>query len=257
MHLKIAESQFEGYVHVHLPRAGHGFGAHQAHVESVLVGAGFRHAHGAAVEADADHLHRASPHRLLEGTAHGKQGFRPAAGSEESQHDGQAVTDRQQRLNPGHQVTATQFHITVEPVVVGRQVEFAGAAGNRRAAADVHQPLVLAQVLPGFARHGEQRSRGLLDFVERAGQCLFGNLRIVAEGQQDLALAFEFLDQVDLEVGAACYFKDLEQGDEGDMVFERAFRPNKMHDLFEKVFQPEQRADPLVERIFVGDHARA
>ena len=26
---------------------------------------------------------------------------------------------------------------------------------------------------------------------------------------------------------------------EGDMVFERAFRPNKMHDLFEKVFQPE------------------
>jgi hypothetical protein len=68
---------------------------------------------------------------------------------------------------------------------------------------------------------------GLLDFVERAGQGLFGNLRVVAEGQQDLALAFEFLDQVELEVGAAGHFKDLEQGDEGDMVFEGAFRRTK------------------------------
>ena len=75
--------------------------------------------------------------------------------------------------------------------------------------------------------------------------------------QQDLALALELLDQIDLEVGSAGHFEDLEQGYQGHMMFEGARRADEVGDFLEQVFEAEKRADPLVERIFVGDHARA
>ena len=97
----------------------------------------------------------------------------------------------------------------------------------------------------------------LLELGGGAGEGPFGALGAVAERQQDLALAFELLDQVDLEIGTAGHFEHLEQRDEGYMVFEGAFRADEVGNLLEQILQAEERADPLVERIFVGDHARA
>jgi hypothetical protein len=65
--------------------------------------------------------------------------------------------------------------------VIARQIELANAARDCRAVLDRHQPFVLAQVLADLAMHRQKRCRRLFNFVERAGQCLFGNIWIVAE----------------------------------------------------------------------------
>jgi hypothetical protein len=139
----------------------------------------------------------------------------------------------------------------VQPVMVGGQVEFADAAGNRGAALDAHQPVVLAQVVADLALHVEQRGGGLLDLVERAGKRRLGDVGIVAEGQQDLALALEFLHQVELEVGAAGDIEDLEQRHQRDVVLLRVVRSDEVAGLVEQVLQAQQSANALVERIFV------
>jgi hypothetical protein len=68
---------------------------------------------------------------------------------------------------------------------------------------------------------------GLLDLVERAGERLLGDVGIVAEGQQDLALALEFLHQVELEVGAAGDIEDLEQRHQRDVMLLGTLEPMK------------------------------
>ena len=168
--------------------------------------------------AQADQLRRAAGQHQLVGASAGDLPFGPARGAQQAQHDGEPGADRQHRLDPGGEVAVAERGVAVEPVVIGRQVEFADAAGNRGAVLDGHQPVVLAQVLADLALHGEQRRRGLFDFVERAGERLFGNVGIVAEGKQDLALALEFLHQVELEIGAAGDFENLEQRHQRDMM---------------------------------------
>ena len=128
---------------------------------------------------------------------------------------------------------APEIGRAVQPPVVGRQIEFADAAGNRRAALDAHQPVVLAQVLADLAGHAEQRGRRGLDLVQRAGQGFFGNFGIVAVGQQGLALTLQFLDEVHLEVGATHGFEDLEQGDERRVMFLRSVAFAEVSRLFE------------------------
>ena len=108
-----------------------------------------------------------------------------------------------------------------------------------------------------LALHRQQQGAGLLDFVERAGQRLLRNFGVIAEGKQDLALAFEFLHQVEFQLGAPGNFEDLEQGDQRDMVFHRPVRRGEMGDLVEQVFKPQQRANALAERVFVSDHTPA
>src|SRR5436190_1348796 len=83
-----------------------------------------------------------------------------------------------------------------------------GAARNPGALLDGHQPVVLAQVLADAPGHGKQRRRSLLDVAQYAGEGLFGNIGVVAERQQHLLLALEFLQQVGLEVGAARDLQD-------------------------------------------------
>jgi hypothetical protein len=118
--------------------------------------------------------------------------------------------------------------------VIGRQVEFADPAGNGGATLDAHQPVVLAQVLADLAMRGKQGGRRLFDFVEGAGQRLFGDFGVVAEGEQRLALALEFLDQVHLEVGTAGDFENLEQRHQGGVMFERTVLLRKMRGFSNK-----------------------
>ena len=102
---------------------------------------------------------------------------------------------------------------------------------------------------------GKQGRRRLFDFVKCAGQRLFGDFGVVAEGEQRLALALEFLDQVHLEVGPAGDFKNLEQRDEGCMMLGRSIFLREIRGFLEQVLETQECADALVERIFVGDHA--
>ena len=139
--------------------------------------------------------------------------------------------------------------------MVGGQVEFADAAGDRGATLDAHQPVVLAQVVANLALHVEQRRRGLLDLVERAGEGRLGDVGVVAEGQQDLALPLEFLHEVELQVGAAGDIEYLEQRHQRDMMLQRAIGADEVPRLVEQVLQAQQCANALVQRIFVGDHA--
>ncbi|MBV6406456.1 MAG: hypothetical protein EFKGCFLK_00001 [Rhodocyclaceae bacterium] len=181
--------------------------------------------------------------------------FLAARGAQQSQHDGQTVADRQHRVEPAGKVALARRRLAMQPVVIGRQVEFADAAGYRGTALDAHQPVVLPQVMADLALHVEQRGGGLLDFIERAGKRRLGNVGVVAEGKQDLPLALEFLHEVELEVGAAGDIEDLEQRDQGDVVFLRPLRSDEVPGFVEQVLQAQQSANALVKRIFVGDHA--
>src|SRR5690606_25736258 len=70
-------------------------------------------------------------------------------------------------------------------------------------------------------------------------------------------LALELLEQVGLEVGAARHLHDLEQGEERDVVVEWIRERHEVPGALEQVLETKQRADPLVEGIFVRDHVRA
>ena len=73
--------------------------------------------------------------------------------------------------------------------------------------------MTLAEV----ATRGHQRL-----MIDSAGERLFRDVGVVAEGEQYLALPLQFLHEVELEVGAARHVEYLEQGDQGDMVLLRA-----------------------------------
>ena len=71
--------------------------------------------------------------------------------------------------------------------------------------------------------------------------------------QQALLLALEFLQQVGFEVGAARDFEHVEDGGQRHMVLHRMFLLDKELEFLVQVFQPQQRAYALVERVFVDD----
>jgi len=106
-----------------------------------------------------------------------------------------------------------------------------------------------------LALHRQHAGGGLLDFVKCAGKRLFGNFGIVAEGKQYLALAFEFLHQIELEIGAAGDFEDFEQRDQRDMMIFGGVGRDEMGNLVEQVLKAQQRANALAQRVFVGNHA--
>ena len=51
----------------------------------------------------------------------------------------------------------------------------------------------------------------VLDLAEHRGERSLGDLRVVAQGLQRLPVAFEFLQQIGLQVCAGSDFEDLEQ----------------------------------------------
>jgi hypothetical protein len=68
-----------------------------------------------------------------------------------------------------------------------------------------------------------------------------------------LLLALELLQQVGFQIGAAGDFQHVEDRRERDMVLHRVFLMHEELEFFVQVFQPQQRANPLVERVFVDD----
>jgi hypothetical protein len=92
-----------------------------------------------------------------------------------------------------------------------------------------------------------------VEFGQHGVQHLGGDVGIAAVAQQALLLAFELLQQVGLEVGAAGHFQHVEDRREGDVVLQRMFLMHKELEFLVQVLQPQQRANPLVERVFVDD----
>ena len=138
--------------------------------------------------------------------------------------------------------------------MIGRQIEFACTTWNRGTALYCHQPLVFPEVLADLSRHGKQGSRGLFDFVQGAGKRLLGNLGIVSEGQQDLPLPLEFLNQIDLQIRPARHFQHLEGRQKRAMMGMAVVAAAEVGDPTEQILQTEQRANALIQRIFVGNH---
>jgi hypothetical protein len=138
-----------------------------------------------------------------------------------------------------------------------RQIELANAARNRGTIPYAHQPFILAQVLADLALHGQQRRRRLFDFVKGTGKRLFRDFGIIAKRKENLSLSLQFLDKIELEIGAAGDFEDLEQRHQGHMVLGRAVCGRKMRYSVENILKAQQSANALAEGIFVGDHGRA
>ena len=90
-----------------------------------------------------------------------------------------------------------------------------------------------------LAVHGQQQRTGLLDFVEGTGEGVLGNLGVVAEGKQYLALTFEFLHQIEFQFGAAGDLENFEQRDKRDVVLHGTFCSSEMSDLVKKIFEPQ------------------
>ena len=87
-------------------------------------------------------------------------------------------------------------------------------------------------------------------------QRVLGDVRVVAERQQHLLLALEFLQQVGLEVGAPGDLQDLEQREQRHVVVERVGARDEMARALEQVLQPQQRPDALVQRVLVRDNGQ-
>ena len=139
----------------------------------------------------------------------------------------------------------------VQPVVVGRKVELARAAGDPGALLDGHQPIVFPQVLADAALHRKQRRGRLLDVAQHARERVLRDLGVVAERQQHLLLALEFLQQVGLQVGAAGDLEDLEQRQQRDVMIERVGPRDEMPRALEQVLQAQEGPDALVKRVFI------
>ena len=71
------------------------------------------------------------------------------------------------------------------------------------------------------------------------------------------ASALQLLQQVRLEVRAARDLHDLEQREQRHVVVVRLGARDEVARTLEQILEPQQRADALVQRILVGDHALA
>ncbi len=233
------------------------FRAEKTDVDGELAGGNLRQAGFAGLCLQADQLCAAAAQHELKHATRRLLMLGPPRGAQQAQDNGQPVADRHHGPDPAADVLLTQGRLAMPPVVVGRQVELADATGNRDAVLDRHQPFAFAQIVADLAMHGEQQRAGLFDFVERAGEGILGNFGIVAEGQQYLALALEFLHQVEFQVGAAGDLENLEHRDKRHMVLHGTFRGSEMRDLVKQIFEPQQRANALAERVFVCDHTPA
>ncbi len=209
-------------------------------------------------QADAEHLRRAARHGHA-GTPPG--GPRRGSGLPLARNSRSTMT-RPSRIGSSGWIQAVRslragLGVPVEPVMVGRQVELAGPAGNRGAAADVHQPLVFAQVLrrscppspagtrrPARSRTG--RRRGLL---RRSPGCC--ETRATIWRWRSSSWTRSTLRSARLATSRISNRVTGRRGARGRPP------PDEMGHLFEQILQAEKSADPLVERIFVGDHARA
>jgi hypothetical protein len=95
---------------------------------------------------------------------------------------------------------------------------------------------------------------GLLDLVQRAGQGALGDVGVVAEGQQGLALALELLHQVHLQVGAAGHLEQFEDGQQDLVMIDRRIAALEMPDTGKEIFKAKESTYALVEWILEINH---
>ena len=81
------------------------------------------------------------------------------------------------------------------------------------------------------------------------------DVRVAAQCSEHGLLTVEFLQQIGLEVGACRHLGQLEQRQERGMMGVPQRRRRIDVETLEQVFQPQQGADALGERVFVIDHA--
>ena len=143
------------------------------------------------------------------------------------------------------------------PGMVRRQVEFASTAGDDGAPAYAHQPLVFADVLPGFSLRGNECSADAVDFGQYRIEALGLDIRVGFKTEQCLSLPFEFLQQIRLQVGSTGNLQHFKNRRQGDMVLERMRLIQEKCEFFVQIFQPQQGANTLVERVFVYDQNRS
>jgi hypothetical protein len=68
-------------------------------------------------------------------------------------------------------------------------------------------------------------------------------------------LPFEFLQQVGLQVCSSGNFQHFKDGRQRDMVLQGMFLMEKKNELLVQIFQPQQCANTLIERVFVDDQS--
>ena len=188
--------------------------ADEADVERVLVGADLGHAGQVALDASGAAAARPWSSSASAGTRRdtrcgGSRGRSRAAGAGRSRVPARIGSNGSIHAA---QIVAARAGVLVQPVVIGGQVEFADAAGNRGALLDRHQPLVVAQVLADLAGLREQLARRRRRFrASRSSSARVVDLRVAAQRPQHLLLPLEFLQEVGLEIGARGDVGDLEQ----------------------------------------------
>ena len=107
-------------------------------------------------------------------------------------------------------------------------------------------------VLPGRLTSEEAATSIWLRICSSAVASTPGLLRKLDRG---LALAFQFLDQVALEISAARHVENLEHGDERDMMRRCLALSEKEFEPIKQVFKPEQGTDALVEGVLVKNQS--
>ena len=229
-------------------------GKHETDVERILVGADLGHRGDSAREPHPDHLHRPSGHhQLIDAARRALRSGRPLARSRRS------TMVRPSRMGT---IGASQcsrswrrkFRIAVEPEMIGRQVEFACATWNRGTALDCHQPFVFPEVLADLSRHGKARLEDCsisYKAPESASSEISGLFRKVS---RICRCRSSSLNQIDLQIRPARHFQHLEGRQKRAMMGMAVVAAAEVGDPTEQILQTEQRANALIQRIFVGNH---
>ena len=144
--------------------------------------------------------------------------------------------------------------LEVQPVMVGGQIKLAGATGDSGALLDRHQPIVVAKMLADFPRLREQAPACDVDLGEHRIERPRLDRGVMLEWRKQLALPFQLLQDVGLEVGARGDVHDLEQREKSRMVIGGRSLAGEEQGAAVQILQPHQRADALIERVLIPDH---
>src|SRR3569623_871644 len=141
---------------------------------------------------------------------------------------------------------------TLQPEMVGGQVEVAGAARDAQALFDAVEKLVLAQLLSHLAVQGVHAVDQLVEFVEQLAETGAIDAGRVLQRGEGAHLPFELFHHLGLEVGAVEDGENVEQADERIAAVPHR-RPFEVSEKFlEQMFQPQESTDSFVERLFVN-----
>ena len=250
-----AQAQLEAAVFLHRVHPFVFTPRHQPDRHHEPVAADLRHPAGTRVDAQAQQLEGpALGQGLLELAAGGHDLLRRTGVAQhlEQQHDG--VRQGHERGGPVLQIGLAFRARAMLPVVVGGQVEFAGATRNADAAADAHEPVVFRQALARLAVHGIEVGETLFELADHLVQGVLGNGRVAAVAVEVLLVLLDVLEHIGFHVRPRRHVHDLEDRLDREVVVEGVFPGHQLSQAPEQVFEPEISPNAFVERVFVQDH---